>query len=528
MFIACQDLPCFQCHSPDRRSKTGNLFVSRARDNPHVQNPSISKARLHVTDLERSTDGSFESLVVPLPSELRPVDAFQRLCDRPHCLFLDSALPHSHLGRYSYITADPFRFLSIPADGREALGSLEAALAACPIRPRSDLPEFQGGAAGLLSYDLARSLEQLPRSRYEEFPVPALAMGLYDVVLAFDHCQSQGWIISQGWPESTAEGRRRRAADRIQQFQSWLARDPLQVVRRPSVSFRPELVSRSPHYPVGPRAGLWSNFSEAGYLQAVQATIDYILAGDLFQANLAQRLLYPAAEDAVSLYLRLRRCNPATFAAYFDLGEIQIVSASPERFLRVQQGQVETRPIKGTRPRVHRPEVDLFSRDELRESTKDRAENVMIVDLLRNDLSRVCRPDSVRVEQLCAVETYEFVQHLVSVVRGQLAEDRTTIDLLRAAFPGGSITGAPKVRAMEVISELEPHARGAYCGSLGFLSPDGTLDVNILIRTITVAQGWWQLSVGGGIVAQSDPRQEYAETWHKAEGLLRAVLPEKP
>jgi para-aminobenzoate synthetase component 1 len=185
---------------------------------------------------------------------------------------------------------------------------------------------------------------------------------------------------------------------------------------------------------------------------------------------------------------------------------------------------VETRPIKGTRGRSHAPEADLFAGDDLRQSEKDRAENVMIVDLMRNDLSRVCRADSVHVAQLCRLETYAFVKHLVSVVRGELRSGLAPVDLLRASFPGGSITGAPKVRAMELIAELEPTARGPYCGSLAYIGFDGTMDASILIRTIAAGRGWWQLPVGGGIVAQSDPDDEYRETWHKARGLLKAVL----
>ena len=271
----------------------------------------------------------------------------------------------------------------------------------------------------------------------------------------------------------------------------------------------------------GPR--LTSNFSAIQYIDTVARAIEYIRAGDIFQVNLSQRLLCPAADDSVSLYLRLRERNPAPLAGYFDLGEFQIVSASPERFLSVADRQVEARPIKGTRRRTAHPEADLYAGDDLRQSEKDNAENVMIVDLLRNDLSRVCRPESVVVSELCRLEVYEFVQHLVSVVQGELADGIGPLDLLRAAFPGGSITGAPKIRAMQIIAELEPTARGAYCGCLGYLGFDGSMDTNILIRTITAGRGWWQMPVGGGIVAQSDPQREYEETWHKAEGLLRAI-----
>jgi para-aminobenzoate synthetase component 1 len=255
----------------------------------------------------------------------------------------------------------------------------------------------------------------------------------------------------------------------------------------------------------------------------VRRGIDYIVAGDVFQVNLAQRLMFPAAHDAVSLYLRLRTRNPAPFAAYFDLGDFQIVSASPERFLQVRGRQVQARPIKGTTPRLMDSLADFRAAAALLASEKDQAENVMIVDLLRNDLSRVCRPESVTVSELCRLEQFAFVQHLVSVVQGELQEHFTPLDLLRAAFPGGSVTGAPKVRAMQIITELEPAARGAYCGALGYIGFDGAMDSSILIRTITAGKGWWQFPVGGGIVADSHPQREYDETWAKAEGILRAL-----
>jgi para-aminobenzoate synthetase component 1 len=269
--------------------------------------------------------------------------------------------------------------------------------------------------------------------------------------------------------------------------------------------------------------GLLSNFSRDDYLRAVEQAIEYIYAGDIFQVNLSQRLLYPDSGDPLGLYLRLRERNPAPFGGYFAHDDWVVASASPERFVRVADGEVETCPIKGTRRRRSGPEADLFTRDELRQSEKDQAENVMIVDLLRNDLSRVCAPGSVRVPDLCRVETYETVQHLVSEIRGRLAPGRTPWDLLRAVFPGGSITGAPKVRSMEIISELEPTARGPYCGSLFYVGYNGQADSSILIRTFTIRHGWIQCPVGGGIVAQSDPAAEYEETLVKAEGMLRAL-----
>jgi para-aminobenzoate synthetase component 1 len=463
---------------------------------------------------------------LPLIEALQPApeatSAWLALCGRPHCLFLDSALRHDALGRYSFVTADPFEVLRRPVGERDPLGRLGERLGQFPVATVPELPPFQGGAAGLFSYDLNRSLERIPPPRYDEFNVPALLVGLYDVVLACDHQQDRAWIISHGFPEVEENARRRRAEERLAQMKKWLTEPGLGQELRNDSNFLPAR-RLAPQFPTGRLDDLTSNFSEADYLAAIRRVVEYIHAGDAFQVNLSQRLLFPAKDDAVSLYRRLRQCNPATFAGYFDLGDFQIVSASPERFLRVSGREVEARPIKGTRQRTSLPEADLFAAEGLRESEKDRAENVMIVDLLRNDLSRVCAPESVQVTQLCQLETYQYVQHLVSAVTGRLADGRTALDLVRAAFPGGSITGAPKVRAMEIIAELEPTARGPYCGSLGYVGFDGTMDLSILIRTITAGRGWRQLPVGGGIVAQSRAEDEYEETWHKARGLIHAL-----
>ena len=462
---------------------------------------------------------------LPVAVELRPApdveSALVALSRQRHCLFLDSALRDPSLGRYSFLSADPLDFFTVPADGSDGLAELQKRLTPFQAIHRPDLPPFQGGAAGLLSYDLGRSLERVPRPRYEEFAIPAMAVGLYDVVLAIDHVEHRAWLISQGFPEQSPAARHRRARQRIEQFSEWLTSTTSTTSRETDAAGISDL---SPQFPVPGPAGLTSNFSAEGFKQAVQRAIDYIHAGDIFQVNLAQRLLFQANGSPLDLYLRLRQRNPATFAAWFDLGSAQIASASPERFLSVRDRQVEARPIKGTRRRTAWAEADMYAGEELLQSEKDRAENVMIVDLLRNDLSRVCEPESVRVTQLCKLELYQFVQHLVSAVEGTLRTGCGPIDLLRAAFPGGSITGAPKVRAMEIIAELEPTARGAYCGSIGYLGFDGWLDMNILIRTITIAGGWWHLPVGGGIVAQSSPDREYEETWHKATGLLQALV----
>jgi para-aminobenzoate synthetase component 1 len=463
--------------------------------------------------------------------------AFLALSRQPHCIFFDSARFDPTLARFSFLAAEPIDWVELSIDERaasrghespRALDRLRSLLGGFSTQTVDGLPPFQGGLAGLFSYDLLHAFERVPRPRYDEFHVPVLAVGLYDVVLAIDQLDRRAWIISQGWPERDVHARHRRAAERLQQFKrcfetssTVVGQDNSRAPQRTTDNGQRTILA--PQFPTHDGTPLTSNFNHADYLRTVERAIEYIRAGDVFQVNLAQRLLYPARDDSVALYLRLRRRNPATFAAYFDLGDFQIASASPERFLQVRDRRVEARPIKGTRRRSPWPEADLFAGDELLESEKDRAENVMIVDLLRNDLSRVCEPDSVQVADLCRLETYEFVQHLVSVVQGDLRTPYGPLDLLAAAFPGGSVTGAPKVRAMEIIAELEPTARGPYCGALGYLGFDGAMDTNILIRTITAGRGWWQFPVGGGIVAQSDPQREYEETWHKAEGLLRAL-----
>ncbi len=453
-----------------------------------------------------------------------PCDALERCCGLPHCLLLDSAMRRASLGRYSFLAVDPFDYVEVGVDGPDALELLARRMGELPAVPMRKLPPFQGGAAGLWGYDLGRQWERLPTAAIDEFRMPAMAVGLYDLVLAWDHVADRAWIVSQGFPETDPGRRQRRAEERLAEMKRWLAEPSGAGLRGRSPQLAPvPATDLAPQWAVPGAGELTSNFSEEGYLEAIRRAIAYIFAGDIFQVNLSQRLLYPARDDAVALYLRLRTRNPAPFAGYFDLGDFQVVSASPERFLQVRDRRVESRPIKGTRLRTGDAEADLLAGNELRASEKDRAENVMIVDLIRNDLSRVCRPESVVVSQLCGLERYEYVQHLVSAVCGELRDDCTATDLIRAAFPGGSISGAPKIRALEIIAELEPTSRGAYCGSLGYVGFDGSMDLSLLIRTITAGRGWWQAPVGGGIVAQSVPEREYQETWHKAEGLIRAL-----
>jgi para-aminobenzoate synthetase component 1 len=392
--------------------------------------------------------------------------------------------------------------------------------------PVSELPPFQGGAAGYLAYDWARQLERLPAPRFDDLAMADVLFGIYDWVIAWDHEMSRAWLISTGMPETDANARDRRAAERAAAVQERLRSNGF---RAASPEQRAATHSRmAPSYPVDgsdPRLGLRSSYTHAAYLDAVNRVVEYIRAGDIFQANLSQRFEAPLVEPPWDLYLRLRTQNAAPFAAYLDFPDALILSASPERFLRVApDGHVETRPIKGTRPRGVGPEHDAALGQALTESAKDRAENLMIVDLIRNDLSRVCAPGTVRVRELFALEHFATVHHLVSTVVGRLGDDAIALDLLRAAFPGGSITGAPKIRAMEIIAELEPSARGVYCGAIGYLSLTGALDTSIPIRTAVVRGGRVYLSAGGGIVADSDAEQEYRETLDKARGMIDALI----
>jgi para-aminobenzoate synthetase component I len=479
------------------------------------------------------------TLVLELDPPPDPLDCCSRCRDLPFLVFLDSAATSERLGRYSFLSGDPAVVVRSKGEQTErwtsAAGTWERVAGdpleylrttllrehAAPAIP--DLPPFQGGAAGYIGYDWGTRLERIAPPRFDDLAIPDCMLGWYDWVVAWDHERGRAWLISTGLPE-TGAARSRRAAERQASIRALLVgerRAPSppssRSARRTAEVLAPPLHAFA--------AGIRSTFTRSGYCDAVRRVIDYLYAGDIFQANLSHRLQSRLAEPPFDLYRRLRRHNPAPFAAYLDFGELVVASSSPERFLRVSPDTrvVEARPIKGTRPRGKGPDEDAALRRELSESEKDRAEHVMIVDVLRNDLSRVCRPGSVRVPELFALEQYATVHHLVSTIVGELSLDRDVVDVLRATFPGGSITGAPKIRAMQIIAELEPTARGVYCGSIGYLSVTGALDTSIVIRTCLVLGEDVYFQVGGGIVADSDPEQEYRETLDKARGLIAAL-----
>jgi para-aminobenzoate synthetase component 1 len=421
------------------------------------------------------------------------------LSQLPSPVFLESAGEMSRQARYSYFAAEPEDLFQLPSDPseenrrwRERLNSwLELEESA------SADGRFAGAYIGYAAYDLGRWLEKLPSLALNDVPIPSLYLGRYH--LAFVHDRLTRRLTLEGTP-----GMQERAHDWLTAVQS-----ALQVQRnhRPGKAFRLTTTWRS-------------NMTEDDYRHKFSAVQDYIRAGDCYQVNLAQRWQAGFEGSPLHAYDTLLRVNGAPFSAYLDTGETQLVCVSPERFLALEGGLCETRPIKGTRPRHPDPLEDRRLAHELAKAEKDRAENVMIVDLLRNDLSRSCKPGSVKVTQLCEVESYPSVHHLVSTIQGELSETCGPMDLFLNAFPGGSITGAPKIRAMEIIEELEPHRRQAYCGSFLKLDLDGTLDSNIAIRTLLAHDNQIYCWAGGGLVADSQMDLEYQETRDKVSRIL--------
>jgi len=448
------------------------------------------------------------SSVFPIAYDISPWQALQCLSDLSWPVLLESARFHKQRGRYSYVAAAPMRTWTVSEAnyGDDPFVDLRDGLAELPELSDGPVP-FTGGIIGLASYELGRCWERLPFVPADNFTTPPLTAGLYPWCLCWDHLAEKAWWVSP------------------YELQSQAARQLGLNDIRLEVMARIGQLDRLSRTETGDDAAGYefpqSSRSRSEYEQQVAQVIEYIRAGDIYQANLSRKLHFAFPEGPIALYEAIRQSNPAPFAAYFQPEtDWALVSASPEQFLQVEGRQVTTRPIKGTRPRWTAGDLDLLQGAELRDAEKDRAENTMIVDLLRNDISRVCEIGSVRVPRWCQLESFERVHHLVSEVTGTLRREVDVWDLLAATFPGGSITGAPKIRAMEIISELERTARGAYCGSLFAADSRGGLQSSILIRSLVWKQGWAQCPVGGGIVADSIPFSEYEETVHKSAGLI--------
>jgi para-aminobenzoate synthetase component 1 len=436
---------------------------------------------------------------------------FRALTGLPWRMWLDSAAADAR-ERFDILVADPCVTLcthgavteiakrgAAPRESRrspfelvrEELGELAAGTQGLP---------FSGGAVGYFGYDLGRRLERIPSLAASDIAMPDLAIGIYDWAVVIDHAAQRSWLVGNGRDERT--------------FADWP-----RLVERLSAEPPP------PPAPFRVRARPVSNLDRDAYAAAFHTVQEHIRRGDCYQVNLTQRFEAEAEGDAWHAYVRLREINPAPFAAYLDLPDGKVVCSSPERFLRLRDGRVETKPIKGTRPRSQDPERDRALAEELRASAKDRAENVMIVDLLRNDLGKCCIPGSVRASKLFDVESYASVHQLVSTVEGRLAQGMHALDLVAACFPGGSITGAPKVAAMKIIEELEPQRRSVYCGSIGYVGFDGNMDTNIAIRTLVQQGSRVYTWAGGGVVADSNVDAEYQESLDKAAAMLAVLDP---
>ncbi len=460
----------------------------------------------------------------------RPIDVVESFRDLPGVALLESARPGRN-ARWTYFTADPIAVLETPAAGpdpfavaRRLLGRMATGPAQAPADDAGASPPFLGGLVGFLGYDLGHALERLPSIAVDDQELPPLRLALHDWVVAWDRRAGTAWLGGRA-----LDGDERRLARRLDEIHARLT-DPLVGARRSLAA-----MAARPHDGETPDGAhtlrFVSGIRRPEYEAAVELVRDRIAAGDLYQANLTRRLETAFAGSPWPRYRRLRTGDPSLFSAYLDLGPSPLtgqpralLSASPEPFLSVDtDGLVTTDPIKGTRPRGRDRATDRALACELLTSAKDRAENVMIVDVLRNDLGRVCQPGTVRVPRLCRLERTAAVQHLVSTVTGVLAEGRDQFDLLAASFPGGSITGAPKIRAMEILEELEPVRRGPYTGALGWIGPDGAMQTSILIRTFVADGRRLTLHVGGGITYQSDPAAEWEETVAKARGPLSAI-----
>lgn len=447
-------------------------------------------------------------------------------------ILLESVRGPYKIARYSFIAFEPYLVLDAKngevcvkstcgekssISFRSPLDRLSELIAAYPQTAVPELPPFQGGAIGLLSYDFVRYLEDIPRSAVADLDIPDIHFMMADRVVAFDHFEKKAWIITSPGAQQTGLGFRDIADI------DWNSAydEAAEVVRGVA-----GLEVKSAY--AGPQAGMTPllryEMNKTSYMEIVRKAKEYIASGDIFQANLSQRI--SAFVDDVlpwDLYKILRHINPSPFAAFADFGSYSIVSSSPERLVTVKDRVIETRPIAGTRPRGQSVDEDAFMRAELLLNEKERAEHIMLIDLERNDIGRVAEFGSIEVDELMITEDYSHVIHIVSNIKGILKKGKTCFDVIRAVFPGGTITGVPKVRCMEIIDELEPVARGPYTGSLGYIGFSGSMDMNIIIRSFLLKDKYAYVQVGAGIVADSDPEREYYETLKKAEALINTV-----
>ncbi len=435
-----------------------------------------------------------------------PFDCFLRLRgDGPSFLF-ESNGGSPRTSRFSFIGIAPEIIINGSSDGIVATSELLRQLTGKSRVPRvNGIPPFVGGIVVFFGYGFAHLFEKLPRNSSDDLQLPDIVLMKVDLMVSFDNVMNKAWIVASVVDSVHDESLYRRRISEVEHR-----------IRHGS-----SIIKSGRHIS---KTRVMSNITKKEYIDMVNRCKEYISAGDIFQANLSQRLsAHVNGVDPLNLYRILREINPSPFSAFFDTGDMQLVSSSPERLVRLHDGIVETRPIAGTMPSGNDPVKNGILQRELLSDEKERAEHIMLVDLERNDIGRVCSFGSVKVDEFMVLEPYSHVTHIVSNVTGMIKPDKDAFDLIKSVFPGGTITGVPKIRCMEIIDELEPTSRGAYTGSLGYISYTGDMDLNIIIRTFVIKDGWAHVQVGAGIVADSKPEKEYYETLYKAEALLKTL-----
>ncbi|MEG1059655.1 MAG: aminodeoxychorismate synthase component I [Romboutsia sp.] len=435
-------------------------------------------------------------------TKLNSFEIYTLFKDEENSFILDSGMDENKLGRYSFISSRPFDSIKLKNSIENPLDSLKRKLDKYKVENNTDLP-FVGGAVGYLSYDVGNYLEKLPKTAVDDTGVYDLYFGFYNFVIIVDHLKNKTYIAT---PDLNTEQEKNIIID----------------IENIIISGENSKIDKNIEEEQS-KVKLISNFNKKDYIDAVNKVKKYIRQGDIYQANLTQRFSGITNLSSYSLYEKLRNVSKAPFAAFLNFENYQILSNSPERFIKCIDKNIEARPIKGTRPRGNTIEEDIMLQEELKNSEKDKAELLMIVDLERNDLGKVSEVGTVKVPELFVIEPYANVSHLVSTVTGKLKDSLDCIDLIKATFPGGSITGAPKIRAMEIIDELEPTQRNVYTGSIGYIGFNGDLDFNIAIRTLIKKEEHIHFQVGGGITWDSNPQDEYQETLDKAKSIMKAI-----
>lgn len=469
-----------------------------------------------------------------LPAEgCTPLEIYEKLKKGRHSFLLESINGTPKTAQYSFISCDPFIIfkskgneIELTYEGKRAITrkdpllKLKELMNNFKIERLKNLPPFFGGAVGFFSYDLVHTFENLPSKAKKDIDVPDINLILTDTVIAFDHFKNTITIIiipairHLGFGYNTITSGLLR--DCKQDADKKIA-EIINLINNPATADQTAAQRDKKIKPV-------SNLTKEGYMSMVRKCKEYIASGDIYQANLSQRLSAKIGSvEPIELYRKLREINPSPFSALIEFDDIALVSSSPERLIKLEGRDVETRPIAGTRPRGKTENEDKDLHGELIANEKERAEHLMLIDLERNDIGKVCEYGSVNVDEFMTTEDYSHVIHIVSNIKGKLKKDKDSFDLIKAAFPGGTITGVPKIRCMEIIDELEPAARGPYTGSIGYISFAGDMDLNIIIRTFVIKNDQAHVQAGAGIVADSDPEKEYYETLHKAEALLKVL-----